>query len=83
VGLTDTVTGSSGGGIAAVLRFLKKSTFRGCNIKQPAKEVNAEPAGTAPVLRCKEEGRRVKTLRSSCFIQGAGLYCLNRTGAER
>ena len=31
--------------------------------------MNTEPAGTAPVFRCKEASRRVKTLRSSCFIK--------------
>lgn len=82
MGLTDVVTYSSVVFIAIVLQFLKKATFRGYSIKQPAKKVNTEPAGMAPVFRCKEESRRVKTLRSSCFIQGAGLYCLSCTGAE-
>lgn len=36
----------------------------------------------APVFRYQEESRRVKMLRSSCFIQGAGLYCLSCTDAN-
>lgn len=83
MGLTGIVTYSRVAVNATVLRFLKKATFRGYNINQPAKKVNTEPAGTTPMFRCKEESRRVKTLRSSCFIQGAGLYCLGCTDAER